>query len=643
MREGDKTSPFAGSKWIWCTDPFGQDEYGEFFARFFSESKECAVCRISVDGDYTLFINGKFVSANQYADYEHYKIYDEIDITPFINSGENAFAVLVWHGGAECSKYRQYSAGVIFEVEQAEKTLLVSDGEVFARLSNSYKNGYCKWVTPQMGYGFLYDATSEDDWINQGVGVERAVLVNKSCAFYSRPNKKLQYGKRLPVTKLKADNNYYLFDLGRECVGVPVLEFTSERKQKITVAWGEDLQNGHVRRTIEYREFSFEYIAKAGKNQFINYMFPMGGRYLEVYCDYPVDIGYVGLIERSYPIEKKEVGFVQETDKKIYDLCVRTLELCMFEHYVDTPWREQCLYAYDARNQMLCGYFAFKGGNAEYARSNLLLISKDRRDDGLLSICSPSSTPLAIPAFSLYYFVAVEEYIRYTGDISLGREVYEKLLSIVNTFLNHRKNGAVNKFSHRSQWNFYDWSPYLDASAADDRQEVPDLMINLLFVLALQKLKSISASIKVPYPFDGVVAEEKQTIRKLFFKENGLFSMTEYGREYTVLGNSLAIVTEVATEKESERIAESILNKELSECSLSMKCWKYDALLKVDEKRYKTAVSDEIRIDYQKMVASGATSVWETIDGAIAFDNAGSLCHGWSAIPIYYFYRYLKK
>jgi hypothetical protein len=27
--------------------------------------------------------------------------------------------------------------------------------------------------------------------------------------------------------------------------------------------------------------------------------------------------------------------------------------------------------------------------------------------------------------------------------------------------------------------------------------------------------------------------------------------------------------------------------------------------------------------------------------GADDFDHAGSLCHGWSAIPIYFYYRYL--
>ena len=41
------------------------------------------------------------------------------------------------------------------------------------------------------------------------------------------------------------------------------------------------------------------------------------------------------------------------------------------------------------------------------------------------------------------------------------------------------------------------------------------------------------------------------------------------------------------------------------------------------------------------MLYNGATSFWETIDGAWAFDTAGSLCHGWSAIPVLFYYKYL--
>ena len=41
------------------------------------------------------------------------------------------------------------------------------------------------------------------------------------------------------------------------------------------------------------------------------------------------------------------------------------------------------------------------------------------------------------------------------------------------------------------------------------------------------------------------------------------------------------------------------------------------------------------------MLYNGATSFWETIKGHADFGEAGSLCHGWSAIPIYFYQAYL--
>ena len=68
-----------------------------------------------------------------------------------------------------------------------------------------------------------------------------------------------------------------------------------------------------------------------------------------------------------------------------------------------------------------------------------------------------------------------------------------------------------------------------------------------------------------------------------------------------------------------------------------MKCFTYDALLKTNETKYRETVLFDIYANYGKMLDEGATATWETIDGAAAFGNAGSLCHGWSAIPAYYF------
>jgi len=57
----------------------------------------------------------------------------------------------------------------------------------------------------------------------------------------------------------------------------------------------------------------------------------------------------------------------------------------------------------------------------------------------------------------------------------------------------------------------------------------------------------------------------------------------------------------------------------------------------VDAEKYKDAVLSEIRSTYKVMLDEGSTTVWETAKGAEDFGGAGSLCHGWSAIPVYYY------
>ena len=71
--------------------------------------------------------------------------------------------------------------------------------------------------------------------------------------------------------------------------------------------------------------------------------------------------------------------------------------------------------------------------------------------------------------------------------------------------------------------------------------------------------------------------------------------------------------------------------------TLSMRCFMYDALLKTDRQRYQAFILDDIAVRYGRMLDAGATSFWETELGAADFDGAGSLCHAWSAMPVYYY------
>jgi hypothetical protein len=117
--------------------------------------------------------------------------------------------------------------------------------------------------------------------------------------------------------------------------------------------------------------------------------------------------------------------------------------------------------------------------------------------------------------------------------------------------------------------------------------------------------------------------------------------MTAGGNEYTVLCNALAVLAGMTSPQESKAICEKIVGGGLHDCSLSMKIFKYETLLMTDREKYQDWVLREIRREYGEMIAHGNT-VWETMDGASAFDNAGSLCHGWSSIPVYLYQKWFN-
>ena len=640
-----KKTPFTKGLWIWHSEEHGNDEYAEF-SDTIEYSGGRAECFISCHDDYALFVNGRFVASNQYSDFDHYKVYDRLDLSGFLSRGKNSFALIVWYCGIHSLRFFPSIPGVVFDVAgENDRPLLFSSEATPSRKSRAYLSGRAKPLTSQLGPTFFYDATKEDDWLTgdgEDFSPSHALPLDR-FTFLERPTKKALHlaPAEARIIEKSEDGCHFTVDVGAETVGLFTISLRSPEAQTITVAYGEDLQEGHVRRFIGKRDFSFEYVAAAGENRYTNYFLRLGCRYIEVFSERPIELEYATVIPQVYPVNEKKVDIKGEDEKRIYDICLNTLQLCMMEHYVDCPWREQGLYAFDSRNQMLFGYYAFEDGNFEYARANLRLMAEDRREDGLLSICFPCSSLLAIPSFSLHYFAAVEEYTRYSGDVSLAKEIYHKLISIMEVFFANMENGIVYDFKSDQHWNFYDWAKGLDGHPmCRETVPTPDCVLNCLTVRALDAFEKICGYADLPFPYSGRADELRKRIREEFYRpEAGLFSMHTDKDTFNVLSNVLAVLADLVKGDEAVALCDRFLSADITECTLSLKALKYDALLKADEEKFKETVLSEIKSDYTPMLAAGATSAWETVEGAIAFGNAGSLCHGWSAAPVYYYHR----
>ena len=630
------------SSWIWKKDFLGQDLYCDFTDRFSYEGGRVTV-KISADSNYALYLNGALVESGQYGDYPHYKIYDEFDITDKCNKGENTVAITVWYYGKTTLCYYPGNPALRYEIWNEGSIITCSTENTLCRESKEYQSRLCKQITSQLGLSFHYDITGDDGWKNGDTDCfEKAVKVEQELPMFPRPVKKLIIGQKRETVTLKAENGtHFLYDIGEEEVGYLAIRLRSEKKQKIVISYGEHIKDGGVRRFAGKRDFSVEVTVPEGESEYVNPFRRLGLRYLEVFCQFPIEPEYITVMPTPYPLEKKTPELSDPLDRKIYEVCVRTLELCMHEHYEDCPWREQSLYCMDSRNQMLCGYFCF--GEKDYPRANLKLMSMDRRSDGLLSICFPSkdyATPngLAIPSFSLHWYTQMREYIDYTGDVSLAKEVYPKLIKIIKTFTDRINGGCVPSFEGEEYWNFYEWSKGLSGTLGTAQTGIFEAALNLLLIIALRNMAAIAEAVGEKDDFSEFIPILKASVRERFFDpESGYFINGSEDESVSELVNSLAILSDVCEGAEALRIAEALVNAEsgLTPVTLSMLCFKYDALIKIDERKYKSYIIENIREKYKAMLDDGATTFWEKED--IMATPAGSHCHGWSALPIYYY------
>ncbi len=630
----------APSCWIWLQEGAQADQYAEFTDEFTAGEGDVSI-RISADTTYALYLNGDLVYAGQYADFPHYKIYDEIDLTPLCRSGKNSLCIAVWHHGKGHMGYYPGNAALRYEVWQKGDCLCCSLPETLSRLSPVMKQGLQKRITPQLGFSFACDLTRRDDWLRQDTGdFHPSAQVVQTLPLFPRPVARLNIGQPLPHDLTQISPTFVRADLRREEAGFLHLKVYSEKAQEATITFGEHIADGHVRNDLKGRDFSVQVTLQAGWNQWTHPLRRLGCRYLELTAGHPVSAEALTLLPTVYPLKRRPLPRgLTPLQTRIYETCVHTLRCCMHEHYEDTPWREQALYALDSRNQMLCGYDAF--GEYPFARANLLLISKDCRPDGLLSICTPSSDDLTIPSFSLHYFTAVKEYTLASGDKTLFAEIRPKLESILTAFLSRMEGDLIPVFEDRCHWNFYEWSPGLSGKLMGVDEKRFDAALNCLLILALTAYGDLLALVGETSPWQDLVPRLQNAVAKHFWREDrGVFINSTEDETASELVNALAVLSGVLPPKKAAFVADKLAqpNSGMTPCTLSMRCFVYDALLSCGDK-WRTHVIEDIDCRYSRMLAAGATTFWETEDGESAFDRAGSLCHGWSAMPIVYYHR----
>ena len=460
-----------------------------------------------------------------------------------------------------------------------------------------------------------------------------------------------QEGNKLQLTNLNPNQGaYFIIDLGREEAGIFEMGLDTNAGTIIDIGYGQHVSDLRVRSAVGGRNFANRYICKEGIQNFAHYTTRLGGRYIQLHISNikgKFILYYAGLRPTEYPVEiKGEFKSPNSLWNRIYDVGIRTLHLCMHEHYEDTPWREQALYSMDSRNEALCGYYCF--GEYDFPQASFDLLGKGLKEDGYLELCAPAQVSITIPCFSMAWIMELADHSLFSGRIEPIKNVMPKVKMMINTYINNTVDDLLVSPQGKRYWHFYEWADGLDHTDIFHTNGLEikrfDAPLNAFYAMALDAVTKLARALgdnKLVEKCKDYSKKVKEAINRVFWNDEENAFTTYIGEgckpHFAELTQALIICSGACSDERASILRKKLSDKDnnMVETTLSHSIYKFEALLQ-EPLKYSGMVFKKIEDDWGYMLYSGATSFWETIKGAGDFAKAGSLCHGWSAIPVYF-------
>lgn len=342
---------------------------------------------------------------------------------------------------------------------------------------------------------------------------------------------------------------------------------------------------------------------------------------VHLYCPTFRKTGYPLKVDSAICADAPWVG-------QLWDICVRTLENCMAETYMDCPYYEQLQFAMDTRLEALFTYAV--SSDPALARKALIDFHYGMQPEGLTAGKYPSVYLQILSTFSLHYIMMLWEYYCQTGDLETVRVCRGDVDRILDYFDTHiGPDGLVGRLEF---WQFVDWQPkWAHCGGTPQALEVgPSTIINLMYAYTLGCAAQLFAQIG-RQGLAQEYTERRQRILYLVQKlcwddEKGMYREGPAYRQFSQMAQAWAILNDMAdTNKAAEILQKAIADPECLQCSFSTAYEWFRAL-------EKAGLYDEMRQflnNWIELLELDCTTCPETPR------EARSECHAWSALPMY--------
>lgn len=539
-----------------------------------------AAIYLTADDYYKLYINGRFVSQGPAPCYHFRYNYHEVDVTEFLEPGENLIAVHTLYQGLINRVWQSGDLrhGMILDLE-ADGQVIVSSDESFKTHPHS---GFREMGMAGYKTQFLerYDSRSPEEGFAQKNFDDSAWETARMHRWDDhilapQMSRKLVFEKIMP-TEVKKSPEGIVYDFGGCFVGYLRIRATGEAGDTIILRCAQEL-DGEGRVRFELRancRYEEEWILARGESRLDQFDYK-AFRYAELLLPKGVKIEEIYLEARHYPFalqaELKAEYAENEKLRAIWELCVRTQQYGVQEVIQDCMEREKGFYVGDGCYTALT-HFLLTGDDS---------IVRKLIDDGFSSsfitpglvTCLDCSMMQEIAEYALMLLYLVMWHYRITGDKGYLRDNYLKSLPLLNEYRRaYEKDGLL---SHLDKWCVVEWpSNFRDGYDVDIQEgkvcETAHIAINAYYIEAVRCANLMAAILGLPAYRDEKPLVEAFT-RAFYLPDQKLFRDGEHTDHVSLIGNIFPFAFDLCPDEETrENILQMIRNRKTS--ALSMFC-----------------------------------------------------------------------
>lgn len=619
-------------------------------ADYEAEAGKKCLLRISADDYYKLYINGVFVTQGPAPAYPEAYYYNELDVTGYLKTGKNVFAVhlyyqglinRVWNSGDNrCgigTEVISYDETTGYERCESVDTKKCKQLKWRYQISDAYQGDVTGYDTQ-----FLenFDSRKWDENWNRPDYDDSAYceMLKAGWAdyhFMKQPTKQLSIYKKEPAFMEERDGGIFI-DMGEEVAGVLCMKAVGKLGKKIYIYCGEECDKAdrvryELRCNCTYKE---EWTLDEGENTLEQYFYK-AFRYVWLVPEKNIQIKEVWTRVQHYPMEEDGCTFSCSDKKleKIFQMCKNTVKYGTQEGYLDCLTREKGQYLGDAI--VTAHAQVWLTGSTEMLRKCISQFAGTGSIcKGLLAV-APGALMQEIADFSLLWSQLLLLDYQFTGDKDFLKTYYPVAKGILEHFGQYAgKNGLLYQVADK--WNLVDW-PENVRDNYDFTLSRPVVaegchnVVNALYVGAAKTLAEIEEILKLPQTIDWLSL--KNTFCDTFFcAETGVFTDSEKSSHSAVHSNIYPLYFGLAPKQALEGMVDFLRKKGLC-CGVFLSYFFLKALAKIKrwDVMYELLVN-ESEHGWVNMLKEGATTCYEVWGKEQKWNT--SLLHPWASAPI---------